>query len=217
MGHIGPMDRSFPPPPAPGTAMSPVNPSAEARWLLSNRRSSGKRTLGVPGPTGDALDDLLTVAARVPDHRRLEPWRFITFEDQMRTHAGDRLADIYRADHPEANADDVALNATTLLSRAPTVVCVVSSPNPEHKTPVWEQELSAGAVCHQLLLAANAAGWSGAWLTEWIAYDRRVAAMMGLTATERVAGFIYLGTATANPPERPRPDMPAKITRWSGA
>ena len=209
------MTDRFPTPPPLGELVSPTLPSEGARHLLSQRRSAGKMTLGDPGPSHDQLAELLTVAARVPDHRRVEPWRFITFTGEARTTFGAALAKIYRSQTPLASDEDVHKSATHLPMRAPTVIAVVSSPDPDHKTPVWEQELSTGAVCLNLLLAANAAGWAGVWLTEWISYDREVAAVMGLTAQERVAGFIYLGTSTADPPERKRPETAAKVTAWT--
>ncbi len=181
--------------------------------MMALRRSGGKQMIGSPGPDPTELEEILRVAARVPDHRRLEPWRFIVFEGEARREFGARLAAIHAADHPDATERDMA-DARALPLRAPVVIAVISSPDPDHKTPVWEQELSAGAVCQNLLLSANAAGWAGVWLTEWIAYDRAVSVELGLTTHERVAGFIYLGTAKANPPERPRPDMPGKISRW---
>ena len=104
--------------------------------------------------------------------------------------------------------------AGKLLLRAPVVVAVVSSPVDDGKTPVWEQELSAGAVCYNLLLAANASGWAGTWLSEWPAFDAEAGNLLSLVGSERVAGFIYLGTATVPSTERPRADMAAKVTRW---
>ncbi len=194
--------------------MLPARPSADARALLALRRSASKHHLAEPGPSPDALDELLKVAARVPDHRKLAPWRFIVFEGDARTAFGEQLARIHDANKPDAESSDI-LDAAGLPLRAPVMVAVISSPDPTHKTPVWEQELSAGAVCQNLLLAANAAGWGGVWLSEWMAFDPDVAKLLGLTDDERVAGFIYLGTATMGCPERPRPDMREKITRWT--
>mgnify|MGYP006276020247 FL=1 len=194
--------------------MSAARPSAQARRMMALRRSGGKQAMGPPGPDPAELDELLRVAARVPDHRRVEPWRFIVLEGEAREGFGARLAEIYAAANPGSSDSDIA-EARALPLRAPVVVAVVSSPDPNHKTPVWEQELSAGALCQNLLLAANAAGWAGVWLTEWIAYDGQVAAELGLTTHERIAGFIYLGTPLADPPERPRPDMDARVTRWT--
>ncbi|MEM7768003.1 MAG: nitroreductase, partial [Pseudomonadota bacterium] len=177
MVHMAGMDTSFPTPHAPGTAMAPIHASAEARDLLALRRSAGKQMLAAPGPSPDAVDALLTVAMRVPDHRRLEPWRFLVFEGEARHRLGDGLAEIYARQNPDAPAGDVDKMARTLPTRAPVVVAVIASPDTGHKTPVWEQTLSAGAVCFNLLLAANAAGWAGVWLTEWIAFDPEVATL----------------------------------------
>jgi nitroreductase len=194
--------------------MLATRPSADARALLALRRSASKHHIAAPGPSPGDLDELLQIAARVPDHRRLSPWRFIVFEGDARVAFGKALAHIHDANTPDAESRDV-LEAAGLLLRAPVVVAVISSPDATHKTPVWEQELSAGAVCYNLLLAANASGWAGAWLTEWIAFDADVATLLGLADTERVAGFIYLGTATLPSPERARADMTGKVTRWS--
>ncbi|MBU1288108.1 MAG: nitroreductase [Alphaproteobacteria bacterium] len=207
------MANRFPPAPPVGTPMLATRPSADARALLALRRSVGKQFLTVPGPSPEDLDELLTVAARVPDHRKLTPWRFIVFEGDERVAFGQALAKIHDANTPDAESQDV-LFAAGLPLRAPVVVAVISSPDHTHKTPVWEQELSAGAVCHNLLLAANAAGWAGVWLTEWLAFDKQVDAVLGLKEGERVAGYIYLGTATMTSLERPRADMSAKVTRW---
>ncbi|MEO0982851.1 MAG: nitroreductase [Pseudomonadota bacterium] len=205
----------FPPPPRPTSQLAAARPSAAARRLLALRRSAGKQTLRDPGPTPSEVDELLRVAMRAPDHRRLEPWRFIVIEGEARAAFGEAIVEIARQKDPAPGEAELAEDGRRPL-RAPVVVAVVSSPDPDHKTPVWEQELSAGAVCQNLLLAANAAGWAGVWLSEWIAYDREVATLLGLSEQERVAGFVYLGTASATPPERPRPAPAAKIARWRG-
>jgi nitroreductase len=193
--------------------MSPARPGAGVRDFLALRRSAGKLFLGAPGPSADELDELLTVAARVPDHRKLSPWRFIVFEDAARAAFGQTLAAIYDRNHPGAEAKDL-LDAAGLFLRAPVVVAVVSAPVKDGRTPAWEQELSAGAVCYNLLLAANACGWAGTWLTEWLAYDAAVAEALMLGPDEKVAGFVYLGTAAQWPPERPRAAPGDKISRW---
>ena len=205
------MTKRFPPAPPLGTPMLPVRPSTDTRALLALRRSAGKQFIGPPGPAPEALDELLEIAARVPDHRKLAPWRFIVFEGDARTRFGEGLAAILSGRKaPEAEIAE----AGKLLLRAPVVVAVVSSPVDDGKTPVWEQELSAGAVCYNLLLAANASGWAGTWLSEWPAFDAEAGNLLSLVGSERVAGFIYLGTATVPSTERPRADMAAKVTRW---
>ena len=188
-------------------------PSAETRRLLALRRSAGKDFLGAPGPSSVEVDELLQIAARVPDHRRLEPWRFLVFEGAARAKAGDAIAARHAERTPDASEKELQKERNRFL-RAPVVIAVISTPDQAHKTPVWEQELSAGAVCQNLLLAANAAGWAGVWLTEWIAFDGPFTATLGLQTDERIAGFLYLGTAKLNPPERARPALSDKITRW---
>ena len=127
------------------------------------------------------------------------------------------LATVWRRFAPDAAIlRRKSIRPAKLLLRAPVVVAVISSPVDDGKTPVWEQELSTGAVCYNLLLAANASGWAGNWLSEWPAFDDDAGKLLGLEDGERVAGFIYLGTATCDPPERPRADMAEKITRWEG-
>ena len=194
--------------------MLPIRPSAEARALMALRRSAGKNTLGEPGPSDADIAQLLTVAARVPDHRRLEPWRFIVFSGEGRAAFGREIARIFAAGTPDADPAAIATEAAR-FERAPVVIAVISSPDKTHKTPVWEQELSAGAVCQNLLLAANAAGWAGVWLSEWLAFHADINEALDLSLNERVAGFIYLGTASYNPPERPRANIATKITHYS--
>ncbi|MEL6728308.1 MAG: nitroreductase [Pseudomonadota bacterium] len=210
------MTALFPPAPPLGTPMLPTRPSAEARQVIGLRRSISKRALGAPGPSSSELDELLTVATRVPDHRRLSPWRFLVFEGEARERFNAAAVEIQRRENPEATEAMLA-DTASYFTRAPSVVAVISSPDPTHKTPVWEQELSCGAVCFNLLLAANASGWAGCWLTEWIAFSPGINALLGLTEDERIAGYFYFGTATDRPQERMRADVSDKIARWSSS
>lgn len=193
--------------------MLAARPGKPVRSFLALRKSANKLFLSDPGPTEDELHQLLNIAVRVPDHRKMSPWRFITFQGEARLDFGKALARI-AGSKPNAESRDV-VEAAGLLLRAPTVVAVVSSPVDDGRTPVWEQELSAGALCYNLLLAANASGWGGVWLSEWISYSREVDALLGLKENERLAGFIYIGTATAQPQERIRPDLSAIVSAWS--
>lgn len=193
--------------------MSAARPSDETRRFLSLRRSANKAMLGGPGPDGAQLAAILETATRVPDHRRMAPWRFIVFEGDARAEFGAAAAKVQAEESPETDQSSLELTRKLLL-RAPTVVAVISSPTDDGKTPVWEQELSAGALTYNLLLAANAAGWAGVWLTEWIAFSKGIDRLLGLQDNERVAGYIYLGTATADPQERARPDVAPLISHW---
>ena len=207
------MTTLFPTAPPLGTPMPATHASAEARQLLALRRSISKRGFQAPGPDSAAIDDLLTVATRVPDHRRLAPWRFLVFEGDARAAFNARAVEVQKAENPDASEMMLA-DTAGYFTRAPVVVAVISSPDPTHKTPVWEQELSVGALCLNLLLAANASGWAGCWLTEWIAFSAGINQVLGLTEHERIAGYIYLGTAREDPQERLRPDVASKIARW---
>lgn len=176
--------------------------------MLRLRRSCPADMLGAPGPDAETLDALLTIAARVPDHRRVTPYRFIVFEREARARFGAVLKDAFLKNDPSAETKRVAYEEGRFL-RAPVVVAVISSIDPHHRTPEWEQVLSAGAVCQNMLLAANAHGFAAQWLTEWYAYDENVIAALGLGEHERVAGFVYVGTAAEDPKERARPDIQA--------
>lgn len=199
-----------------GEPVAPAHPSTEMLEMLARRRSTTVATMAAPGPDEDTLNAILTIAARVPDHRRLVPFRFITFTGEARTAFGNCLAAAATAQQ-ERGVDDAAdpAMARGLFERAPVVVAVISKVDRAHRTPEWEQILTAGAVCQNLLLAASALGFAGQWLSGWAAYDEAVLAAMGLGNAERVAGLMYLGTAQEEPRERARPDVPSLITRWT--
>lgn len=203
----------LPAPPQDSDPLSPAHPSEETLRLLALRRSTRALDMVEPGPTPAQLDDLLRLAARVPDHGKLGPWRFIVFEGDARARFGDALAEVFQADDPAADADRVEFERQRFL-RAPVVVCVTSCVQPDHKIPVWEQELSAGAACQTLLIAANAMGYAAQWLTEWYGFHGAVDTVLELGEHERVAGFIYLGTAKGDLTERKRPDWRDRVSRF---
>ncbi|WP_407528279.1 nitroreductase family protein [Methylobacterium oryzisoli] len=181
--------------------------------LLRTRRSVPPAQLSGPGPTPEDVETLLTVAARVPDHGKLAPWRFIVIAGEGAARIGAVIAATYAADHPEADEARLAVERNR-LAQAPLVVAVVSRAGPHVKIPEWEQVLSAGAAAMNLCLAANAMGFRTAWLTEWIAYDRRILDALGLSPEERLAGFVHVGRAEQTPPDRPRPELAAVVTRF---
>jgi len=180
--------------------------------LLQQRRSVGPQRLTEPGPSPEEIEVLLTIAARVPDHGRLVPWRFVVIAGEARQRIGEAIAAAFRADQPGVEAEKVAFERNR-LARAPLVVAVISRAKPHVKIPDWEQVLSAGAVCMNLLHAANAMGYGAAWITEWYAFDRRVLDALGLAPDERVAGFVHIGTPVEKPAERPRPALAEIVTR----
>ena len=182
--------------------------------LLTTRRSFKAIELSGPGPSAAQIDTLLTVAARVPDHGKLAPWRFIVFEGEARRAAGDAIAAAFQSRYPDAKPEHVEAERCRLL-RAPLVVAVVSRAGPHVKIPEWEQVLSAGAAAMNLVLAAHALGFAANWITEWYAYDRAVLDALGLAPHERIAGFVHIGTPPGPPEDRPRPALSAIVTRFA--
>ena len=172
---------------------------------LRHRRSTPSRLLGPPGPDAGQLRALLECAVRVPDHGKLAPWRFIAIAGPAKAALCEVLAARSRQRDPGA-APAVVEKDRLRFSYAPLVLAVVGRLTPGHKVPEQEQLLSGGALCFQLLLAADAMGFGAQWLTGWPAYDPAVAARLGLGPDERVLGFVHLGTARESAPERERPD-----------
>ncbi|MFE1602533.1 nitroreductase family protein [Methylobacterium sp. ID0610] len=181
--------------------------------LLRTRRSVPPAMLSGPGPTDEDLATILGIASRVPDHGKLAPWRFIVIAGEGAERIGGVIAAAYAADHPEADAARLAAERRR-LALAPLVVAVVSRAGPHVKIPEWEQVLSAGAAAMNLCVAANALGFATSWLTEWIAYDRRILDALGLDPREQLAGFVHIGRATQVPSDRPRPDLAEIVSRF---
>jgi nitroreductase len=184
--------------------------------LLLKRRSAKPALLAAPGPSAEQLSTILTAAARVPDHKKLVPWRFILFEGDARAAFGRVLLKACLAEEKETpTAGRLEMERMRLL-RAPTVVAVVSRITPNPAAPEWEQILSCGAACFNLCLAATALGFGTCWITEWYAYSPAVRAALHLASNERVAGFVYIGTAKEQQGERERPELARIVSRWNG-
>ena len=179
--------------------------------LLLSRRSGAARAMTGPGPSKEQLADILKAGARVPDHGKLFPWRFILFEGEGRERFADILVNALAQDGAPPNQID---EWRARVTAAPVIVGVVSSARELIKIPVWEQELSAGAVCQNLLIAAHSLGFVANWLTEWYAYHPVVKQKIGLKPGERMAGFVYIGTHKDGLEERVRPDMSQITTRF---
>lgn len=181
---------------------------------LKTRRTIPAAQLSEPGPDPEAIQAMLTIAARVPDHGKLAPWRFILFDKKCREEAVAGLTRIADAHPDEAERRRRAEKAKGFAD-APLVVSVVSTADADHpKIPLWEQQLSAGAVCLNLVHAAQAHGFSAQWLTGWYGYDAEAMRWLGLKEDERVAGFIHVGTPQMPPTERDRPDLAAIVSTW---
>ena len=182
--------------------------------VLDTRRSVPSKQLGEPGPDHATLLRMLTSAVRVPDHGKLVPFRFIRLQGEARHALGDLLA--ARTLHLQPGAADAVVEKDRArFSHAPVIITVVARLTPGHKVPEQEQLLTAGSVCFALLQAAQALGFGAQWLTGWMAYDAAVAATLGLSADERIAGFIHIGTPKMEAPERERPDPALLLTDWT--
>ena len=193
--------------------MQQFNDTSSVLSLLRTRKSASAKAMGAPGPTPEQLAEILSLAVRVPDHGKLTPWRFILWEGDARGQFGDVMKARWSELHPEHGEQTLGF-VHGLFLRAPTVLGVVSAAQEHPKIPLWEQQLSAAAVCMNILYAATAMGIGCQWNTDWVVYDAAIAAAMGLAANEKLAGLVYLGTPTAPLEDRPRPDAASLLTRW---
>ncbi|MDI1280138.1 nitroreductase [Brevundimonas sp.] len=192
-----------------GTALPLPRPSSELRARLATRRSGPAQSLIAPGPSPEQIDAILSLGARTPDHGKLFPWRFVVLGPKSRADIAERLLPMAARQTPA----DKARSVLAKLVNPPLSILVISTPIPDHKVPVWEQELSAGAVCMNLEHAAGALGFAGSWITDWYSYDPEAVALFGVGPAERIAGFIHIGSLAEAPLERPRPVMADKVTR----
>ncbi len=189
-----------------------LNDCSSLLSLLATRRSAKPRELVGPGPTGEEMERMLTIAARVPVHGKLHPWRFVTVADERR----DALASLLKHALAEESPDSRVAHFEAedeFAHYAGALVVLVSAPIENHKIPVWEQELSCGTVGINLLLAAHALGYVPGWVTGWRAYSPRVNAAF-CAAGERIAGFIFIGHPGRELEERERPELSTVWRPW---
>lgn len=205
------MPFEVPQPPEFGQPLPALKPSPETLALLALRRSTSPQHLAAPAPQGADLADLLRLAARVPDHGKLFPWRFVIAEGQPKDELVRRLEPLAA----EQDDPDKALKVLSKLRGPPMAIVVVSRVVPA-KIADWEQVLSAGAVCTTLSVAAAAMGFGTNWITDWYSYDERARTVIGLAPGEKVAGVMLIGTPTDAPLERVRPDVAALTATWAG-
>ena len=183
--------------------------------FLANRISPPIPTLLEPAPDDAEIEQMVRVATRVPDHGRLEPWRFIVYRGDARRQIGEQLAALAEAREgplPEGKRQQELAR----FSRAPLVIGVVSSPKDHPKIPQWEMFLSGGAAAMNLVHAANSLGYGANWITNWYSDSEEGRRILGLAPHERVIGFVHIGTPSAPAPDRPRPDVARLISEYSG-
>jgi len=189
-----------------------LNDRSTALALLATRRSGKPRDMVAPGPDAAQLSAILQVAARVPDHGKLAPWRFVTVAADRRGAFGEMLVAAYLAERPEARPAELE-EIRSFARQAPALVVVLSRIAAASKIPAWEQELSAGAACALLEAAATASGFVSGWLTGWAAYSDAVTLCVG-QAGDRIAGFFFIGSPARELKERPRPEMGEIVRAW---
>jgi nitroreductase len=189
-----------------------LNDRSSILSLLETRRSGRPRDLVAPGPSPSELAKILAAAMRTPDHGKLHPWRFVHVAADRRGAFAKLLDDAYRIDNPAPGRLELEANER-FAHQAPELIVALSSPTEGHKIPVWEQQLSCGAACMNLCLAAHAMGFAAGWVTGWAAYSPAVLAAFG-APPERIAGFIFLGTPGAELEERIRPDYSDVVSEW---
>jgi nitroreductase len=181
--------------------------------LLLTRRSGKARNLVAPGPNATQLATILAAATRVPDHGKLAPWRFVMIGSDQRGALATLFTTAYRAEKPDAGRLEIEA-MEQMAHQAPSLIVAFFSPHAESKIPLWEQQLSVGAACMQLLNATHALGFGGNWLTGWPTSSDTVRDAFGGEG-DRIAGFFFLGTLIGPLEERPRPDPATVISNWA--
>ena len=180
--------------------------------FMLNRRSVLIKNMVEPGPNANELKTILTVATRVPDHRKLEPWRFLILQNKARSEFGETLAAV-RAKKEDITDIQIKIEKECFL-RAPLIIAVIASPV-EHKTPEVEQILSAGAVCQNINIAAASLGYVSQWVTGWSCLDTDAQQAVGLSDKEFIAGYLYIGSSDEQPQDRQRPDLDSLVMYWN--
>ncbi|SDG83577.1 nitroreductase family protein [Pelagibacterium luteolum] len=191
-------------------------PANEAlRDYLLTRRTVTAPFLAEPGPSPDQLQEMLTIACRVPDHGKLAPWRFLIYDGDARVRVGDKLHNLAARKWPDRNAEQLDAERRQFLP-APLTVGVISTAAPHFKIPELEQLMAAGNACFNLCHAANALGFGAQWVTRWFAFEPEAAQMLGARPGEQFVGFVHIGTPQTQLEDRERPDPKALTTRWDG-
>ncbi len=186
-----------------------ANPSVTDFML--KRRSVLIKNMSEPGPNEEELQTILTIATRVPDHRKLQPWRLLVIQGEARKAFGQKLATV-KAAKEEMEKIQIDIEKDCFM-RAPLVIAVIASPV-THRTPEMEQILSAGAVCQNINIAAASLGFASQWVTGWSCLDPSAQQALGLQDKEFIAGYLYIGSCPEKPQDRQRPDLSDVVTHW---
>ena len=180
---------------------------------LATRRSGKARDMIAPGPDAAQLREIIALSLRTPDHGKLAPWRIVTVAAEQREALAALLKQAWISENPGAAGMDLSA-LDQFAQQAPTLLVLLSTPVPGSKVPVWEQQMSAGAVGMNLLHAAHAHGYVGSWLTGGAAYNPDVAAAFGAGESDTIVGYFFFGTAARELDERPRPEYDDVVGPW---
>ena len=185
--------------------------------FLQSRRSVTAKNMDSSFVTDDDLNNILSCGIRVPDHGALTPWILTVIKDEARYRIGNKiLAPEFKLNNPDASKEEIEYERNRFI-RASVVIGVLSKPVSHPKIPLWEMELSAGAVCANLLIAAQSLGYAAQWLTEWYSYNKiMIKEIGGDPKTDKIAGFIYIGDKVKQPIERRRP-LKEKVIKFINA
>ena len=189
-----------------------LNDRSSILSLLKTRRSGRPRDLAEPGPSEAQLNEILSIASRVPDHGKLAPWRFVIVRKEDRGAFEQLLHRAYRIDHPEPGRLEIEASQR-FAHQAPALIVALFKPVESSKIPLWEQQLSCGAALMNLLTATHALGFAGGWVTGWAAYSEEVRRAFA-SEDEMIAGFVFIGTPAAELEERPRPALEDVASVW---
>lgn len=179
---------------------------------LPSRRSGRPRNMIIPGPSEQQIENIVTTALRTPDHGKLAPWRVISVAEDQREFLAAELVKAYQVEKPDAGRLELEA-LETMAHQAPTLLVILFAPVTATKIPAWEQELSCGAFCMNILHAIHAQDFVGSWITGWPTYNDDIRDLFG-KAPDRIAGFMFAGTADGELVERPRPELPRIFSKW---
>ncbi|HEY8433851.1 MAG TPA: nitroreductase [Sphingomicrobium sp.] len=191
---------------------SMLNDRSSILSFLETRRSAKPRELIGRGPTAAELERILTIAARTPDHGKLQPWRFVIVDDDQRASLATLLHQAL-AEHDTGATAAHHAKEEEFAHYPGQLVVLVSAPVANHKIPVWEQELSCGAAAMNLLHGANALGYVAGLVTGWRTYSERVRQAF-CESGQRIAGFIFIGKPGRELDDRPRPELSDIVRNW---
>lgn len=190
---------------------SDMNKDVKLIDYLRERHSTPVAQIKGPGPEEAELEEILTSAVRVPDHGKIAPWRLVVYRGDVCRTLGEKFLELALEQNPDMT-DAAKAAELARFTRAPIVVGVISTAAPHAKIPEWEQVLSSGAVCLNMLMACEARGYVANWRTEWVAYDTKALAALGVKEGEKVAGFVHIGSSDFPTPDRPRPQLSDILT-----